>query len=230
MPEYRYASGCLIIPWMREASEILSSALMAGNPFVGSFNAVGRGGSSGCGRWITKEMLVWMPSGVPFRCWLSPGFPAGGFLRHAGDKGGIAFRLVSLWRLRRVGQIPAVTIGIKEAVLIHEAVILRFFKNGASRRQGFLNQFVHLGSAVASEGMPALEEPGGVTCSSLREYGKQGFHIKHGLDGVADGKANTVLSGGLLVHGEPKCGVKCPRSIHVLGGKVNDDLATHGGG
>jgi len=42
---------------MREASEILSSAWMAGNPFVGSFNAVGRGGFSGGGRWSANEML-----------------------------------------------------------------------------------------------------------------------------------------------------------------------------
>ena len=57
MPEYRYASGCLIIPWMREASEILSSAWMAGNPFVGSFNAVGPSDFSEGGRWFAKEML-----------------------------------------------------------------------------------------------------------------------------------------------------------------------------
>ena len=30
-----------------------------------------------------------MPSGVSFRCSVSPGFPAGGFRPHAGDKGGI---------------------------------------------------------------------------------------------------------------------------------------------
>ena len=57
MPEYRYASGCLIIPWGREASGTLSSALMTGNPFVGSFNAVGHGGSCRCGRRIANDML-----------------------------------------------------------------------------------------------------------------------------------------------------------------------------
>ncbi len=57
MPEYRYASGYLIIPWMLEASEILSSAWMEGNAFLGSFNAGGRGDFSGGGRWIAKEML-----------------------------------------------------------------------------------------------------------------------------------------------------------------------------
>ena len=42
---------------MLEASEILSSAWMEGNAFLGSFNAGGRGDFSGGGRWIAKEML-----------------------------------------------------------------------------------------------------------------------------------------------------------------------------
>ncbi len=56
MPEYRYDLGCLIIPWERNASGSLSLALMPGNPFVGSFNAVGHGGSCRCGRRIANDM------------------------------------------------------------------------------------------------------------------------------------------------------------------------------
>ena len=58
------------------------------------------------------------------------------------------------------------SIGIKEAVLIHESVIFRFLKDGATGSHCSLNHIVNFGSAGATEAIHNLEELGGVTDGS----------------------------------------------------------------
>jgi hypothetical protein len=122
-----------------------------------------------------------------------------------------------------------VAIEIEEAVLIHEPVILRLLTSRAAGLDSSPNQVIHFGPAGASKAVQNLEELGSVTNGARRERGEDGLHGKHELNGVADNKADTLFSAELIVDGEAESGVKRSRSLKVFGGKVDDDLTTHGG-
>jgi hypothetical protein len=58
------------------------------------------------------------------------------------------------------------SIGIKEAVLIHESVIFRFLEDGSACSHCSLNHIDNFGSAGATEAIQNLEELGGITDGS----------------------------------------------------------------
>lgn len=121
------------------------------------------------------------------------------------------------------------TIGVQEAVLIHESMIFCFLAGGAPGHYSLLNHLVHFGTASATEAVQNLKELGGVTDGSRRERRENGLCGEHELNGVADDQANTPFSAERFILSEANGGVKRSCSRHVLGGKVNDDLATHDG-
>ena len=86
-----------------------------------------------------RKCLVWMPSGVPFRCSVSPGFPAGGFRPHAGEDGGGTFDHNASTAVTLCGNSKTLNSGeVARLVPNRRAVRLRILQLYGQRRGGRL--------------------------------------------------------------------------------------------
>src|SRR5471032_2770845 len=130
---------------------------------------------------------------------------------------------------RRPDQVPQVAVDILEALVVHEAVVLRWMRYAATSGGGLGDQAVHFFPAFATQandhfiGFPGIRE-------RLVDQGlEEGFACQHGLDGVVDDvHEGRVLAAKPGIEGKAESGKEGPGFVQVLYWQVEDDLFFHG--
>src|SRR3990167_1566232 len=137
--------------------------------------------------------------------------------------------------LRRCGgfvhpeHLPLVAVEVGEAVLEHEAVVLRRVGRGGARGHGLAHHFLGLGAAVHRQGDQHLGALVRVAQGLLGEALEEGLDQQHGEEVFADFQAGALLVGEALVEREAQGLEEGLRTGHVLDGQVDEDLAEHAG-
>jgi hypothetical protein len=145
------------------------------------------------------------------------------------------FLVDDYWELLRrhgahVDELPAVTVGVGEAVLIHEAIVLWLSVGGATGSHGFGDEIFHLSAALAAQAVQHLNGFGGVADRLWREVLELRMGEDHHMNVLADDNAGCVIIGELRVVGKAQGFEEGPGAREIRDGKVDEDLSAHGCG
>ena len=127
-----------------------------------------------------------------------------------------------------VEKFPAVTIGIGEAVLIHEAVVPGLGIRGATGSDSFRDQILDLLTAIATQAVQHFQGFPGVADGLRCELQELGFGEHHDMDLLADDDASPRIIAELRVVREAEHLEERERSREVRDGEIDENLGAHG--
>jgi len=134
-----------------------------------------------------------------------------------------------LWRRRaHVDEFPLVAVGVSEAVLIHESVILWIRVDRTAGSHSLSDEILNLRPTVTTQAKQHLSGFGCVADGLRREFKKLGVRKQHDENRLADDDARGSVIGELRIVRKTERLEEGHRLWQVGNGKIDEYLFVHG--